>query len=352
MRYYFLQLSRFLAAMYVVFFHKLATGNPSIDFIISHGDVAVSFFFILSGFVIAHSLLRKPVGWGEYMARRCLKILPQWYLSVILSVWVAGLSVSHCRLLLSSVLMQTIYPDFSLDVNFVGWSLSVELIMYMALFFIMRRFQVRSSGFAISALGIWLLTQGVFLFLLHRGVEFAEAGFNLRFFMFYHPIWHLGSFLLGIVCAANTKRLHLPFLSRIPHPAIMLTAVYLAILCMAYYLGYKIGLNRFYHNGFFAPLTGLFLVWLVQAEGLVPPSGTVSWKNRIFDTLGGISFGIYLFHIPLYAWLDGLYPIRNEGWAFGVYLAALLVFCYVSFRIFDRGLHRWVEPWMARLKRS
>ncbi|NBO65608.1 MAG: acyltransferase [Acidobacteria bacterium] len=350
MKYYFLQLSRFLAALYVVLFHKLVTGIPAIDFFIIFGDVAVSFFFILSGFVIASSLLRRSMGLGEYLARRCLKILPQWYLSILLSLWVWGLDISPFRLFLSTILMQTVYPDFSLDVNFVGWSLSVELIMYLILFFVFRSFQVGRIRFAVSALGVWLLTQVIFIMLLRRGVASAQAGFNVRFFLLYHPIWHLSSFLIGIACAANIKRLQLPLISKLPYPAIVLTACYLSILFVAYYIGYKIGINRFYHNGFFAPVTGLFIVWLVQAEGLVPQPNHTSWKNRVFDTLGGISFGIYLFHIPLYGWFTRLYPIGNGGMAFVVYLAVLLVFCYVCFRLFDQGLHRLAGPWIARLK--
>lgn len=350
MRCYYLQFARFLAAVYVLFFHKFSTGVSIIDFVIGKGDMAVSFFFILSGYVITASLMRKPSGFKEYMFRRCQKIMPQWILSMIISIAVAGsLQVSAIRFLLSLLLLQAVYPDYSLDINFVGWSLSVELIMYMVLFLVIKYSNIQSRSFAICVFMVWFITQVAYMIVYNYNIKQYFSGLNWHHFIFYHPIWHLSSFLMGILCAVYSIRMNLPVLLKIPYPALMISIMYACIVILCCYAGYKAGWDQFYHNGFFAPLTGLYLI-LISCVEKSELKGKRKWRNHLFDVLGGISFGIYLFHIPVYDFLSHFFVVGNNGWTFWLYFTAVLLFSYLSYKLLDEVLQRLTMPVLERLR--
>src|SRR5208282_311558 len=84
---------RGIAAMSVVVFH-LAEGHHVDQFmtvapvwlitVIEHGDLGVAIFFVLSGFVIAHSLYGRNVTLslaGRFMLRRSLRLDPPYWVA-------------------------------------------------------------------------------------------------------------------------------------------------------------------------------------------------------------------------------------------------------------------------------
>ncbi len=352
MRFYYLQFARFLAAVYVLFFHKFSSGFSAADFLISKGDSAVSFFFILSGFVITNSLLRNPVGFKEYIYRRSLKIMPLWILSVLFSIIAsATFSLTPMRFFLAILLLQTVYPNYSLDINFVGWSLSVEFIMYIILFFMVTCVNVKSKGFAFYVILVWVLTQFVFLHLISINTVQLNTWFDFDFFIYYHPIWHLSSFLMGILSAVYVDQFKMPGLLRLQYSAFTVSIVYILMLAISFFAGYKIGLARFYHSGFFAPFTGLYLIVLSNLEKF-KSNVNLKWQNQLFDILGNISFGIYLFHIPIYNVMNIFVVVGNNGWTFWVYFYTVLLFSYFAYKIFDEALHKLSKPVLERLSKS
>jgi peptidoglycan/LPS O-acetylase OafA/YrhL len=340
LRYYNLQFARFLGAVFVLFFHKLHTGILWLDFIIGKGDISVSFFFILSGFVVSTSLIRKEITFKEYIINRSKKIFPHWHLSIILCILAAGtMSVSSKRFMLSTVLLQSLFPDYALDINFVGWSLSIEIIMYVLLFYIIKKINVKSLGYVFHVIFIWLITQIIFLLFLTKDIELSRSINNIQSLVYYHPIWHLSSFLLGTLCAIYIDTIKIPALVRFSNPAFLLTFIYVIILFVFFYMGNLVGLPRFYHNGFFAPMTGFFIILICYIEK-EKNLQTISPKNRLFDKLGEISFGIYLYHIPIYNILNNSWEIGNNGWHFWFYFMIVLFFSFIAHLILNKISNR------------
>lgn len=342
MRFYYLQFARFFAASAVVLFHKYKADNLYLSFLISKGDFAVSFFFILSGFVISFSLIRKKPNFKTYLFRRVLKIIPQWILSIILSLLVAGtMYISPMRLILAILLLQTIYPDYAFDINFVGWSLSVELIMYLVLYLVITQVNIHARKFEILIWGVWLFTQVIFLYLLSLKIQPNTFTFNWNFFLFYHPIWHLNSFMLGILFSIYFIRFSDFTTIKLKYSVVILILIYFFSLFSSFYIGYKLNYNGFYHNGFMAPLTGCFIFILCNIESTHKSQGySYQGINHIMDMLGSISFGIYLFHIPLYNLLDKFFEIGSNGINFWGYYIFVLFFSYLAYLLLDKTLHR------------
>jgi peptidoglycan/LPS O-acetylase OafA/YrhL len=147
---------RGIAALVVVAFHvsALVAWDPNVLWIagvtpfgvLMNGPAAVHVFFVLSGFVLSHSLLRTPgaVGTARYCVRRVFRIHPP-YMAAVLFAWaltflppgspalteVAG--VSSVRIPLERMPLALAFPSKAFGQLPVGWSLYVELLMSMLL---------------------------------------------------------------------------------------------------------------------------------------------------------------------------------------------------------------------------
>src|ERR1700754_4258363 len=131
--------------------------------IVAHGGNAVTVFIMISGFAIASSLMHSKANYGEYMARRALRIYPVYLIALILGIatsalyppllhdlpWVAqddiaridartALETTQMWPLVTShlVMMHGAIPDpllygASLTYNSPLWSLSLEWQFYL-----------------------------------------------------------------------------------------------------------------------------------------------------------------------------------------------------------------------------
>ncbi|WP_034040211.1 acyltransferase family protein [Wocania ichthyoenteri] len=75
---------RFFSFLLVFLLHLPKTGNPYIDFFLKSGGIGVSFFFVLSGFLITYIILYEKgntnrVSLKNFFARRILRIWPLFY---------------------------------------------------------------------------------------------------------------------------------------------------------------------------------------------------------------------------------------------------------------------------------
>jgi peptidoglycan/LPS O-acetylase OafA/YrhL len=250
---------------------------------------------------------------------------------------------------MATFLLQALVPAYSLDINFIGWSLSVELVMYIVLFLVVARVDIQSKRYVKTVWIVWALSQAAFIYLVNLPDPGNESWYH---FLFYHPVWHLNSFLWGILFCIYYLR-YKDFFKTGSYTSLVLVIIgYLVILVGSFYLGDQLGLPRFYHNGFLAPLTGALILGLSLIEGSQKSS---VFKSRYFDplanTLGGISFGIYLFHVPVYLWMSPRYSIDSEAHMYLVYLAIVLFISWLSYLMLDLYLHkktRFLEKLFAR----
>ncbi len=209
---------RSLAALWVVAHHfhsSLEILLPGLHWLaplLEIGHVAVPFFFILSGYVLAYNYaadLRRValVGYWTFVARRFARIYPVHLvallcvLAMILASGLGGVVVnrldkfSWTDLVLNLFLVQTWVPDFHLNWNGPAWSISSEWFAYLLFPFVcpgldrLARTRQVWIGLALSwAASVWLATyQGVLPF---------------RYLLSVVP-----TFLMGCVLHALTTRL-------------------------------------------------------------------------------------------------------------------------------------------------
>jgi peptidoglycan/LPS O-acetylase OafA/YrhL len=148
-RFSFIDSLRGLASLAVVMFHAHAGGHlsslcaevPALAAVMSHGDLGVQVFFVLSGFVIAHSVAGRRVDRvfiGRFILRRSIRLdLPYWAsiafvvgFGLLSARFVPGKSyqvpsaevvaghVAYMPLLLGQPLINSVYWTLCLEVQF------------------------------------------------------------------------------------------------------------------------------------------------------------------------------------------------------------------------------------------
>lgn len=151
-------LLRFVAALLVVFSHSFYVAASLEDpfSVFCHqqtnfGGVAVAIFFFLSGFYVTKSLYKKN-DVKEYMFKRCIRIFPQLWIVILLSVFVLGPVLTSSTMgayfgnketylyLLNMFLIPThnlpgvfVNNVYSTTINGPLWTMPVEFIAYCGL---------------------------------------------------------------------------------------------------------------------------------------------------------------------------------------------------------------------------
>jgi len=142
---------RGVAALLVVLFHMgigfYCVPVPSIDAVFHRGYLAVDFFFILSGFVLAHAYAERIAG-GDLIAEvrnfawaRVCRIYPTHFAALALAYPLLPLQPLSERLL--NVALLQVPWSTALSMNVVTWSVSAEIFAY--------------ALFPILVIGIWRL---------------------------------------------------------------------------------------------------------------------------------------------------------------------------------------------------
>jgi peptidoglycan/LPS O-acetylase OafA/YrhL len=256
-----------------------------------HGDLAVPFFWALSGFVFFHvyAKRREATGW-EFFVNRFTRLYP---LHLVTLCVVAMLQVTswyyfskfqiypfndpkHFFLNLAFAPYWGLQDGFSF--NAPVWSVSVELFAYLAFFAYLKAF------------GITHLTSALFV---GWGLLLAKATPGL--ISDCCALFAIGGF---------TQRLHLAFVDRAGRGGSLVAALLGLVLA---YLCYSNGLM----TGDLCVRRLVFpgVIWVAAAlDGLGISSG------RVGDRIGSLSYASYLVHVPiqlcLVLWLDAFVGSR------------------------------------------
>src|SRR5947209_7775503 len=173
---------RFFAALHVVIFHlqalRIVRGYDWYYKLASIGYAGVSFFFVLSGFILVYTYAGRTIPLKQFWRARFARIYPAYAFSLLLTapgfIYVAlfldipMFSFAHTHLKLAAALclglLQSWIPGAALSWNSVGWSLSVEAFFYALFPFVMllllRRSRLQLFLVAISAYLATLLISG------------------------------------------------------------------------------------------------------------------------------------------------------------------------------------------------
>jgi peptidoglycan/LPS O-acetylase OafA/YrhL len=303
---------RFLAAAHVVVFHCVdwpGFASPIARGLAGTGYVAVSLFFVLSGFILTYTYFgegaRTPP-LRELYAGRFARIYPVYAVGLTLAApFFAAKYVREGRIgelavatLLVASLLQAWTPRFALAWNAPSWSLSAEAFFYALFPFLAPPLVRCRRGTAITmALVAWLATLGgAGLYLAFAPDGIASPTYQSDAFVLdglrYAPPFRALDFVVGIVLG----RLYLdeairPRVARWASPMATFAAVALiAVLAVAEHIPYV-----FLHSGLLTPLFAALIFGLAYGDGALARA----LARPAMVALGEASYALYVLHVPV-----------------------------------------------------
>jgi len=330
--------TRFVAAMAIVISHfNKDLFLYKIDYISNlflRANVGVSYFFILSGFIMIIAYHKKDkIDYLEFYKNRFARIYPLYMLGFLLYFVTRYEMFDWYKLVLYGLGIQSWIPGEAMILNFPGWSISVEFFFYLLFPFLYNYFySKKNKTIWIFAIGLWLITQ-VFsnLYPVYRAYEGPHT--KSHEFLFYFPFWHLNEFLIGnlagIFFVRNYKQKNYDR---------QVIVVFLLILVSLMFV------PLFYHNGLMALLFVPAII-LISAN-----NGRVSrfFSLKPLEYLGEISYGIYITHIPV------LYLVREFlEWQHYTFSIDIVFVIYIIVMLFSSAIfYQFIEKPMRDLLRK
>lgn len=198
---------RFFAAMAVVLYHLKIYFAPGGDVlaVFGYGFTGVSFFFILSGFVLTWSHRADDSSWRFYW-NRVARIWPLHVLTMIVAVWVPSngfaSSSNWTAAPFALTLTQAWIPASPIlySFNTVSWSLSCELFFYLLFPLLFKTLGTRVRVTRIA--GLVFVGSGTTGICLSLATSMPVADYLLATM----PAYRLAEFALGMCLAKAMKR--------------------------------------------------------------------------------------------------------------------------------------------------
>lgn len=355
---------RGVAAILVLWYHvfegyAFAGGAPIIE-MPNHAYLAVDFFFILSGFVIAYAYddrIGKSMPLGNFFKRRLIRLHPMVVLGAVFGVITflmqGSVQWDGTHIMTSAVMIALLCAMFFIPavpgcyyeirgngemfpLNGPAWSLFFEYIGNILYALFIHRFSNRALAIWTALMGIGL---GFFTLTDFSGYGNLGVGWTLDATNFIGGLLRmLFPFSLGMLVFRHFK------------PAKIRGAFWICslILFVLFHVPFIPGLAPICYNGLFEMICITFvfplLVWL-GASG----SMTDRFSSGVCKFLGDISFPVYIIHYPLYylfyAWL-----IKNQYYTFGqtwitaiLLIAGNIVLAWCCLKIYDEPVRRYLS---------
>ncbi|MFD9728008.1 acyltransferase family protein [Streptomyces sp. NPDC059072] len=294
---------RFIAALLVFAFHTTwqtrfigGSAGQTLGDVFDHaGFYGVSFFFVLSGFVLTWSARPDDTA-PRVWRRRLAKIYPNHLVTFVLAavvMLVAADPFTAKGTLANLFLVQAWFPDITVPntMNAVSWSLSVELFFYLSFPFLLRVLN------RVPVARLWPLaaTLGAFTVIAPLVGRYAVTGTPLPFisdgslsfeqiwFVYFFPPVRALEFLLGMVAARLVLAGAWPRIGLAP-AALIAVGGYAVNSLVPYLYG-------------IAGTAALWLTPLVAAAAVSDDTGSPSpLRGRVLVRLGELSFAFYMVH--------------------------------------------------------
>ena len=347
---------RGVAAILVVTFHVLETySGDRFHQIINHGYLAVDFFFVLSGFVVAYAYddrWEKMTQWDFYK-RRLIRLQPMVIMGTIIGAVLFYFQASGAfpliagtpvwKMLLVMLLGFTMLPlPVSMDIrgwqemhplNGPAWSLFFEYIANILYAVIVRKFSK-------TLLAIFVFLSACFLvqYLVMGpqgdvigGWALDKTQLHVGFARLLYP------FFAGVLLCRMGKLIRIK-------GAFAVCSLLLIIVFSIPRIG---GTENLWMNGIYESVVIIIFFPLIVSIG-AGGSLTGKYATTICKFLGAISYPIYITHYPLIylhkAWVvNNKIPMGPGLLAGAVLLIVSISIAYASLKLYDEPVREWLK---------
>lgn len=279
MRLLFLDSLRGLAALQVLIFHvnnALLGDNEFIARVFINGVSPVSFFFVLSGFVLTFPFIKgnRNINIFQFSVKRIFRIYPLYIVLIFLLGLVYNYDIKFMIKESSLFFSQNkiIFPSWTLTIELIG---SVYIIIFT--FFLLRKKILVCSVLILS----------------------------IPFFTYFETHLYLVNFLLGLLLTVlyvnKTKLINFSLFIISIIGYFFIGIINIEVLSLVENIN-STSSNLFYFAQICEPflylISGLFSFYILHF--IINKSSYFKWlENRGIQYLGKVSFGLYLVHFPV-----------------------------------------------------
>jgi peptidoglycan/LPS O-acetylase OafA/YrhL len=348
---------RGVAALIVVMFHtfEVYSKGDHTKQILNHGYLAVDFFFLLSGFVVAYAYDDR---WGkmsqwDFYKRRLIRLQPMVIMGSVIGAALFYFQTGPAfplvsatplwKMLLVMLIGCTLLPLLpSMDIrgwhemhplDGSAWSLFFEYVANILYAAGIRKLSNKALGIFV------LLSAGLLVHLAMTsphgdvigGWSINRRQLHIGFARLLYP------FFAGVLLMRTGKRIH------VPGGFALCSLLVIAALCMPR-IG---GTHHLWMNGLYESFCIIVLFPLIVAIGASERiSGT--FQTRLSKLLGDISYPLYITHFPLIyiytGWLVRDKVPVGRGAVAGVLLfIASITIAYACLKLYDEPVRGWLS---------
>jgi len=348
---------RFLFALAVFVHHYHLRINEEIPFF-ENGYIGVSFFFILSGFILSYSykerLLTGKMSKLDFYIARFARIYPLHLLTFVICIplLIRINSVPDWKILTSNLfLIQSWIPDraYYFSVNQPSWSISDEAFFYAVFPVLLYFFMKKSFNTKTITVAVCLL--------LYISLMFLPWKYHNAHALFYiNPIFRVIDFAIGIIIYSiwnqNSQKKYdfnkwKATIFEVSSIGILIFMIWFSkyipktLLCACYY---------------WLPISLIIYLFAIQQKGLV----SILLSKKVFVLSGEISYAFYLFHKPVINYCNiVMVKLKTiEWWNNQIFLRFILIFIalyivsLLSFYYFETPTNRKIKSIYKNYKQN
>ena len=354
--YHILDGLRGVAALMVVVYHlfeAFSSDHPLTQWI-NHGYLAVDFFFLLSGFVIAYAYDDRwgKMSTGDFFKRRLIRLQPMVVMGMLIGALLFYLQAgdtfpliektSVIKLVGVMLIGFTLIPlppswdirgwDEMHPLDGPAWSLFFEYIANILYAVILRRLSLRLLSFLVFLASCFLVEVAVFGKGgdLIGGWSISATQLHIGFGRLLFP------FLAGMLLFRFGKTIQVPFAFAV------CSALLLAVFC-APRVG---GADHLWMNGIFESVCVIVIFPTIVSIGAGAASSE-GMSTRVARFFGDVSYPLYITHYPLIylykRWSGSGQVTVTQGALYGslLFVVALTV-AYACLKLYDEPVRAWL----------
>ena len=348
---------RCFAAINIVLFHF---SNPKwfgfLAPVVNAGFISVSYFILLSGFVLAYNYAERARN-GEldrkrFWEARFTRIYPIYFLSLLLSLnLLSGEYQTHTKamfwtgVVLTPLLLQGFVPAIATFLNTPAWTMSAEAAYYVIFPWVAKwKRPQRMAPHLMKMAGVWALGMvpgALYIAFNPDGIARPDRWSYGPWLsaLKYTPYSHVFGFVFGVMLADLDRMIERTARLRLWLGIFGFGGIF-ALLSLGSLMPYPI-----MHDGLLMPLFGCIVLGLAGENPLARALGV---RPLVF--VGEASYCLYLLHFNLWNLIHGSHVleatglIRFDPWISYVLLIALSIFAlYFIEKPAQRKLREWLH---------
>ena len=324
--------------------------------VVNAGYVSVSYFILLSGFVLGYNYNARARA-GEldnkrFWKARFTRIYPIYLLSLLLSWGQLPTEYgSHTHgmfwagLVLTPLLLQGWIPAIATFLNTPAWTMSAEAFYYVIFPWLARwKRPERVAPHLAKMAAVWILGMlpgALYMYFSPDGIAHPDRWSygHWLWALKYTPYAHVASFIFGVMLAELDE-----LVPRASHLRFWLAlggfAGIYGLLLLGPLVPYAV-----VHDGLLMPLFACIVLGLA---GENPLSAALGWRPLVF--VGEASYCLYLLHFTLWNLIHSSHVLNRLGLALfdpWISYVTLIVLALLALHLIEKPAQRQLRKWMG-----